>query len=294
MIRDVEAVRVTGSWLRSVAVARRRSPLSGSTYAGRWLDAGVSRVLYLGRPRDSIVTEMYRHLVDPVEGMTADLVGPRLLFETLVNIHQVADLRHPNALAALGLTLSDLHSEVDDYQACQSAGSRLLSAGYRGVLVQSATDLGEVLAIFLDTFTQDDTVGVPSLIERWSSGLPSDPRPRAREIARHPSVARLREDLLGSVDWGELKPPARSEAPAYQARALCASTAPEAFFPEKGGSTRDAKAICARCEVKVDCLSYAIGTDAKFGVWGGMTMSERDELSGPLRALIDETVDREI
>ena len=37
----------------------------------------------------------------------------------------------------------------------------------------------------------------------------------------------------------------------WQTDALCAQTDPEAFFPEKGGSTRDAKRICASCEVRL-------------------------------------------
>ena len=37
---------------------------------------------------------------------------------------------------------------------------------------------------------------------------------------------------------------------AWQERALCAQTDPEAFFPEKGGSTREAKRVCATCEVR--------------------------------------------
>jgi WhiB family redox-sensing transcriptional regulator len=36
---------------------------------------------------------------------------------------------------------------------------------------------------------------------------------------------------------------------AWQDQALCAQTDPEAFFPEKGGSTREAKRICVGCEV---------------------------------------------
>ena len=35
----------------------------------------------------------------------------------------------------------------------------------------------------------------------------------------------------------------------WQEEALCAQTDPEAFFPEKGGSTREAKKICTGCEV---------------------------------------------
>jgi hypothetical protein len=33
----------------------------------------------------------------------------------------------------------------------------------------------------------------------------------------------------------------------WQERALCAQTDPEAFFPEKGGSTREAKRVCLSC-----------------------------------------------
>lgn len=36
----------------------------------------------------------------------------------------------------------------------------------------------------------------------------------------------------------------------WQERALCAQTDPESFFPEKGGSTREAKKVCLACEVR--------------------------------------------
>ncbi|HZK05389.1 MAG TPA: WhiB family transcriptional regulator [Actinomycetaceae bacterium] len=61
----------------------------------------------------------------------------------------------------------------------------------------------------------------------------------------------------------------------WQERALCAQTDPEAFFPEKGGSTRDAKRVCASCEVKAECLSYALENDERFGIWGGLSERER-------------------
>lgn len=62
---------------------------------------------------------------------------------------------------------------------------------------------------------------------------------------------------------------------AWQERALCAQTDPEAFFPEKGGSTREAKAVCASCEVRAECLEYALENDERFGIWGGMSERER-------------------
>jgi WhiB family redox-sensing transcriptional regulator len=64
----------------------------------------------------------------------------------------------------------------------------------------------------------------------------------------------------------------------WQERALCAQTDPEAFFPEKGGSTREAKRICAGCEVRAECLDYALAQDERFGIWGGLSERERRRL----------------
>ena len=65
---------------------------------------------------------------------------------------------------------------------------------------------------------------------------------------------------------------------AWQSDSLCAQTDPEAFFPEKGGSTRDAKRICASCDVKAQCLEYALQNDERFGIWGGLSERERRKL----------------
>ena len=62
---------------------------------------------------------------------------------------------------------------------------------------------------------------------------------------------------------------------AWQERALCAQTDPEAFFPEKGGSTREAKRVCMSCEVRAECLDYALAKDERFGIWGGLSERER-------------------
>jgi WhiB family redox-sensing transcriptional regulator len=61
----------------------------------------------------------------------------------------------------------------------------------------------------------------------------------------------------------------------WQEQALCAQTDPEAFFPEKGGSTREAKRVCMSCEVRSECLEYALAKDERFGVWGGLSDRER-------------------
>lgn len=64
----------------------------------------------------------------------------------------------------------------------------------------------------------------------------------------------------------------------WQDRALCAQTDPEAFFPEKGGSTREAKKVCSGCEVRAECLDYALANDERFGIWGGLSERERRKL----------------
>lgn len=68
------------------------------------------------------------------------------------------------------------------------------------------------------------------------------------------------------------------DAEPWQAQALCAQTDPEAFFPDKGGSTRAAKAVCARCPVRAECLAFALENDERFGVWGGLSERERRQL----------------
>jgi WhiB family redox-sensing transcriptional regulator len=76
-------------------------------------------------------------------------------------------------------------------------------------------------------------------------------------------------DVVGDAVIGELT---------WQERALCAQTDPEAFFPEKGGSTREAKRVCTGCEVRAECLEYALGHDERFGIWGGLSERERRRL----------------
>jgi WhiB family transcriptional regulator, redox-sensing transcriptional regulator len=68
---------------------------------------------------------------------------------------------------------------------------------------------------------------------------------------------------------------AAEEELSWQEHALCAQTDPEAFFPEKGGSTREAKKVCMVCDVRADCLAYALEHDERFGIWGGLSERER-------------------
>ena len=86
----------------------------------------------------------------------------------------------------------------------------------------------------------------------------------------------------GPLTWSEaadVEAFARADGPlAWQQLALCAQTDPEAFFPEKGGSTREAKAVCQSCSVREECLEYALAHDERFGIWGGLSERERRRL----------------
>lgn len=61
----------------------------------------------------------------------------------------------------------------------------------------------------------------------------------------------------------------------WQERANCLGVDPDLFFPERGASTREAKAVCRGCEVRLECLEYALGHGEKFGIWGGLSERER-------------------
>ncbi len=67
------------------------------------------------------------------------------------------------------------------------------------------------------------------------------------------------------------------DIPAWMRDALCPEH-PEtaaAFFPERGHSTRPARALCRRCLVRAECLGYALDHGLDEGIWGGSSPAER-------------------
>lgn len=95
-VASAGTIRVEGTFQRHISPRYRT--LSGSAAGGRWGPEGAYPVLYLGRPTDSIVIEAHRHLVEPVEGMRAELVGPRRLLTCEVRMTHVLDLRDVGAV----------------------------------------------------------------------------------------------------------------------------------------------------------------------------------------------------
>lgn len=50
------------------------------------------------------------------------------------------------------------------------------------------------------------------------------------------------------------------------------------FFPERGGDTAAAKAICAECPVMLACREYAVPHPGLVGIWGGTSSRQRREM----------------
>lgn len=69
-----------------------------------------------------------------------------------------------------------------------------------------------------------------------------------------------------------------AERDTWMSDALCAQTDPDAFFPEAGGSSRAAKALCAECPVREACLEYALTNNLQDGIYGGRSPKERARL----------------
>lgn len=78
------------------------------------------------------------------------------------------------------------------------------------------------------------------------------------------TIAAFYEHLTGVVDhqpWRE--------------RAACKGMDAALFVLARGDSGREAKRVCRGCEVRAECLEYALDSHEQFGVWGGTSERER-------------------
>jgi WhiB family redox-sensing transcriptional regulator len=71
----------------------------------------------------------------------------------------------------------------------------------------------------------------------------------------------------------------------WQVNAACRGTDTATFYhpenergPSRARRERLAKAICAHCTVVEHCLRWALSTREPYGVWGGLSVEERDAL----------------
>ena len=128
-------------------------------------------VLYLGQPEASVVAEAYRLLVDGVEGMRPELVGPRRFLTVHVDVRGLLDLRRSENRAALGL---DRDALAGPWAPCQRVGRAAHQLGLHGVITPAATGLGLTLALFEHNVPADQWPSIDAETE-WAH-LPPDPR----------------------------------------------------------------------------------------------------------------------
>jgi WhiB family transcriptional regulator, redox-sensing transcriptional regulator len=67
-------------------------------------------------------------------------------------------------------------------------------------------------------------------------------------------------------------------SPAFMDLGSCRGMDPDVFFPDRGESLSPAKAVCAECIVRDECLEFALDQGERFGVWGGTSERERRKL----------------
>jgi WhiB family redox-sensing transcriptional regulator len=68
--------------------------------------------------------------------------------------------------------------------------------------------------------------------------------------------------------------------PEWTKLALCAQVDTELFYPERGDSysAEMARKVCYNCEVRQQCLDYALDNNEKYGIWGGTNEIDRRDL----------------
>jgi hypothetical protein len=174
-ICDLDPVAVEGVFERHCSL--RWEDLRASAAGGRWGARRAFEVLYLGRPRASVVAEAYRHLVDDELDQPANLaaaVVERRVLTCAVSVQNILDLRPPAARQALRLADSDIFSEPGEYNRCQAIAAAAHQLGHYGVIAPSASHLGETLALFTANLPVEQMPTVTRK-EIWQ-GLPADPR----------------------------------------------------------------------------------------------------------------------
>jgi len=105
---------------------------------------------------------------------------------------------------------------------------------------------------------------------------PGFPGQRLQISDFRPASPEIPMATTGEIDW--------------RAHAACISADPDLFFPISSGMAsrrqeRRAKAICAVCHVRAECLAFALESSQVHGVWGGLGEEELRRLRRSRRVL---------
>jgi WhiB family redox-sensing transcriptional regulator len=85
----------------------------------------------------------------------------------------------------------------------------------------------------------------------------------------------------------------REDRDGWHAHAACIGEVSSVFYPPMRSEPRRtkrsrearAKAVCALCPVRSECLAHALDNDERYGIWGGLTDRERRAL--PVGVVLD-------
>lgn len=69
----------------------------------------------------------------------------------------------------------------------------------------------------------------------------------------------------------------------WQEEGACRGADVEIFFSVDEEDQQRALEFCARCDVRQDCLEFAIENREMYGIWGGMSESDRRSLIRDIR-----------
>jgi WhiB family transcriptional regulator, redox-sensing transcriptional regulator len=97
----------------------------------------------------------------------------------------------------------------------------------------------------------------------------------AASIAREKFALYL---LHGEAVDGPVDPEDILHRPEWMAESACRDEDRSTFFVKRGQDVRPARAICARCPVRVQCLEYALTIHDLEGIWAGTSPMERRRL----------------
>lgn len=119
-ISDLDPVEVKGDFERHCGL--RWEDLTPSAAGGRWGARRAFEVLYLGRPRESVVVEAYRHLVDDeldLPGELAAAVIERRVLTCEVRVDNILDLRPQEARTTVDIANNDLFQSRENTNAAK-------------------------------------------------------------------------------------------------------------------------------------------------------------------------------
>lgn len=118
----------------------------------------------------------------------------------------------------------------------------------------------------VQTLAKEYGVSLPTMVNRFIyAGFSTNGETRKAEARRE-----MKEYLAGVV---------RSYAEPWMDEGICGQVEGDLWFPEKGGSTADAKRICMGCPVRQICLEFALSNNERFGIYGGKSERERRKIA---------------